>query len=312
MGTRINTAVAGRAALAVLLAVVLAGCAAQSAREAEAPAQARPPASLPAESAARPAAGAPAQDIATIVAMLEDGRMSEGREALRVLLAREPGNALARSLVRQLDSDPVALLGAEHQPYTVRAGDTLGGLAARHLGDSSLFVALARYNNISRPRLLAVGQTLKIPRRGALAPPSATPTLPAAGNGEARPAVPPPAAADGAAQRWQQRVDAELAAGQYAAAGDSIARARREAPAGGAWEAWLRDAERRRSELGRSQVAAYHEAAVVHFRNQQLDEAIALWDRALAIDPGFQPALGYRVRALELKRRLQELDSSGG
>ena len=156
MGTRINTAVAGRAALAVLLAVVLAGCAAQSAREAEAPAQARPPASLPAESAARPAAGAPAQDIATIVAMLEDGRMSEGREALRVLLAREPGNALARSLVRQLDSDPVALLGAEHQPYTVRAGDTLGGLAARHLGDSSLFVALARYNNISRPRLLAV------------------------------------------------------------------------------------------------------------------------------------------------------------
>lgn len=59
-------------------------------------------------------------------------------------------------------------------------------------------------------------------------------------------------------------------------------------------------------------VADYHRQALVHFRNQRLDEALALWDRALALDPGFEPALGYRARALELKRRLEHLEREDG
>ena len=55
-------------------------------------------------------------------------------------------------------------------------------------------------------------------------------------------------------------------------------------------------------------VRQYHEQALVDFRQQNLDQAIALWDKALAIDPNYEPALGYRARALELQHRLKQLE----
>lgn len=57
-------------------------------------------------------------------------------------------------------------------------------------------------------------------------------------------------------------------------------------------------------------VLDYHEAAIVRYRNQQLDAALELWDKALALDPQYAPAQGYRLRALELKRRVQNLDAA--
>ncbi|HQT43672.1 MAG TPA: tetratricopeptide repeat protein, partial [Halothiobacillus sp.] len=56
-----------------------------------------------------------------------------------------------------------------------------------------------------------------------------------------------------------------------------------------------------------AKVQQYHEAALVAYRKQNLDEAIALWNKALALDPDYEPALGYRARALELKHRLHQL-----
>ena len=53
-------------------------------------------------------------------------------------------------------------------------------------------------------------------------------------------------------------------------------------------------------------VATFHQRAIVLYRDQQLDPAIALWDRVLAIDPGYEPATVYRTRALELKQRLKQ------
>jgi len=67
-------------------------------------------------------------------------------------------------------------------------------------------------------------------------------------------------------------------------------------------------AKTRRVALRTALVEDYHRAAVVHFRNQRVDESLALWDKALALDPGFQPAIGYRTRALEIKRRLDRLE----
>lgn len=57
-------------------------------------------------------------------------------------------------------------------------------------------------------------------------------------------------------------------------------------------------------------VLDYHEAAIVAYRNQQLDSALQLWDKALTLDPQFAPAQGYRLRAMELKRRVQNLDTA--
>jgi tetratricopeptide (TPR) repeat protein len=45
---------------------------------------------------------------------------------------------------------------------------------------------------------------------------------------------------------------------------------------------------------------------VVLYRDQQLDKAIALWNRVLAIAPNYEPAVAYRARALELKQRLKQ------
>jgi len=70
----------------------------------------------------------------------------------------------------------------------------------------------------------------------------------------------------------------------------------------------LEPARERRQTLRQALLLEYHEAAIIQYRNQQLDAALALWDQALAIDPQFAPAQGYRTRALELKRRLRNLD----
>lgn len=71
-------------------------------------------------------------------------------------------------------------------------------------------------------------------------------------------------------------------------------------------------AQKGRAQLRDQLVLDYHEAALVQYRNQQLDEALSLWDKALALNPNFEPAQGYRLRALELKRRLQNLQPAEG
>jgi tetratricopeptide (TPR) repeat protein len=54
-------------------------------------------------------------------------------------------------------------------------------------------------------------------------------------------------------------------------------------------------------------LGSYHERAVVLYRDQQLDQAIALWDHVLAIDPSYERAVIYRARAVELQQRLKQL-----
>lgn len=301
------------------------------------------PAAPAAETPQAGARSAPVRDLRWIIDRLQDGQLVEGREALVGYLRREPGNPTARSLLQQIDTDPVALLGRNYTTYTLRPGETLGEIAGRHLGDPLRFVALARYNGIERARSVVAGQSLKIP----------------AGRGGLAASAPPPAAeadvvpAEERAEQFQKRIEAELAAGRIDSANAAIEQARAESPGGSGWNGWLDPLARRAralafqqrglAQLDRRQheaaydslgqalalepdlqpaarqrqavrgklVAEYHEAAVVRYRNQQLDEAIALWDKALKLDPGFEPARGYRTRALELKRRLQALGAAG-
>ncbi len=57
--------------------------------------------------------------------------------------------------------------GAAPQKYTVRAGDTLAGIAARFYGDADLWPQIAQANKIRDPRRLRIGQVLTIPPRHA-------------------------------------------------------------------------------------------------------------------------------------------------
>lgn len=47
--------------------------------------------------------------------------------------------------------------------YTVQRGDTLSGIAARFLGNASLFPVIASANGITNPNLIVPGQVLRIP-----------------------------------------------------------------------------------------------------------------------------------------------------
>jgi tetratricopeptide (TPR) repeat protein len=54
----------------------------------------------------------------------------------------------------------------------------------------------------------------------------------------------------------------------------------------------------------------YHREAMRHFRNQELAQAIVLWDKILALDPEHPLAPGYRARAMEMQLKLKQIESN--
>jgi hypothetical protein len=129
-----------------------------------------PPAHEPAaEAAAAPAplpqAATPREHVARALEFLNEGNAAEARAGLSAALAKSPNDATALHLLKQIDTDPVALLGDKSETYTVATGDTMSGLAERFLDDPLMFYALARYNGLASPKALSAGRTLKIPSR---------------------------------------------------------------------------------------------------------------------------------------------------
>ena len=59
--------------------------------------------------------------------------------------------------------------------------------------------------------------------------------------------------------------------------------------------------------ISSSLVDGYHREASAAFRAQELEKAITLWDKVLALDPEHSNALVYRAQALELQDRLSNL-----
>lgn len=350
-----NTSWSRPVTLTLLLA--LGGCLGQTAKP-PAPEPLPKPAAAPARKSPPP----PPLDLPIVIALLEDGDFKAARTQLKRTVAADPTDLAARQLLAQLQTDPSRYFGSAHTSHTVAAGESLAGLSRRYLGHALEFVALARYNNIPRPRQLQAGQTLKIPR-GYRSPLVTTGKVKPAANSAS-------AATDGAVlerdwppaddldvavlgERYRERIDALITAQRYDEAIATAADARRR-QASGNWTPWLNPLEARanallwqqrgmaqmelatvdsrqraydafgealalipaleparahRQSLRRALVLDYHEAAIVQYRNQQLDGALALWDKALALDPQFAPAQGYRTRALELKRRLQNLEA---
>lgn len=242
---------------------------------------------------------------ATVVnTYLQYGRYADGERRLRQYLARYPGDRAAQGLLRQLTADPREALGAASRNYVVQQGDSYSTLAARFLGDASRFLILARYNGSNDPSALHVGDTVRLPTAPSRAPAADTLVVRATADDLLTPAAPAPAGnpapaptpAD--AQRLQAESTALLKQGRKA---DALARLDQALkldphlkPAG---DQGLRD----------QLLSTYHERAVLLYRDQKLDQAIALWDHVLEIDPGYERAVIYRARAVELKQRLKQL-----
>lgn len=122
-----------------------------------------------AESAEGPAPDPPVSEeetetptLARAIDLLQEGNTGEAEEILQALADAESSSIVPR-LLEQIRQPPETLLGEEYIEITVQAGDSLSGLAAEYVGDSLMFFALARLNDIERPRLLQPGTTLKVP-----------------------------------------------------------------------------------------------------------------------------------------------------
>jgi tetratricopeptide (TPR) repeat protein len=282
---------------------------------------------------------APLLSLKQIVRLIEEGKHEQALAALKTFLAKDPKNQSARNLQRQLTVDPLKALGPAVSTYTVQSGDTLGGLAARFLGNAMNFIILGRYNHIKRGQDLQVGQTIKIPSVKKLRTlpdePQAAPSreqtvdvpevepdgsessaqvevhaVPAPVVSAVKPeATAPKAAVKPKSPSGNTQALAAQQAGLAAMQKNRLVEAEQDFSKALAIDPGLEPAKTRVAQVRQKLVRQYHEAALVAYRKQHLDEAIALWDKALALDPGYEPALGYRARAQELKRRLGQLNA---
>ncbi len=295
--------VVGATMFVTSLAVLLAGCAPISKFKSRVVVQ--PVAAK--EMAPQPVGGAVSDTSLTAIInnQILRGHYVEGERALRSYLVQHPGDRAAEALLRQLTVEPRQMLGREGSVYVVQPGDSWSTLSARYLGDSGLFLVLARYNGSTNPSLLRAGERLHMP-------------LSAVGDGQSNGAVATESTAPGSPQgtvpgskrmaesssvkaaRLQQEGIALMNQGKQDEALSRLDQALTIDPQ-------LRPSGSASVSLRKQLVASYHQRAIVLYRDQQLDQAITLWDRALTIDPGFEPAVIYRARAMELKLRLKQL-----
>jgi tetratricopeptide (TPR) repeat protein len=209
--------------------------------------------------------------------------------------------------LRQITADPVALLGRESFPYTVRANETLSRIAGRFLGDIYSFYILARYNDIKIPRQVSGGQVIRIPGKapppGALdaeprrtdKPASGAPTPTAAPTPPAAPAVAEPSTWEKAltsADAAEKRGDLERAYNDYRTA------------TGGELST---EALAKSESLRRRLVQRYTVNARSAFAKQDLDGAIRHWDRVLQLDPSNDTARLEQQKARALKEKIKSL-----
>ncbi len=254
------------------------------------------PTGAPRPAPAMPATPPPGASLAAIIErQLQPGHYAEGEQALRQYLAQHPGDRAAQGMLRQLTADPERWLGSRSRAHVVQPGESWSTLADRYLGDANLFLILARYNHSTNPSLLRTGQALRIPLSARGAAPATTAAA------DAPPADPAAAAPSPVAEarRLQEESVSLLDHGQAQQALARMDEALRVDPR-------LQPSGAEAASLRSQLLDSYHERAVVLYRDQQLDKAIALWNRVLAIAPDYEPAIAYRARALELKQRLKQ------
>lgn len=303
-----------RQSLALAAALAVAACATQ---EAGAPKSGEPPkapvAPSPKTVAPAPAPVAPAAPVAPeipaaearpaaqrlalqAVDQLQVGDEATARLTLEQAQKLDPANELAKNLMAQINADAQKELGSVFFRHTIQSGDSLSRLAQQYMGDRFRFWILAKYNDIPNPSRVAVGQVVKIPGRqpAAVPPPVAETPTPAPAPKAPEPEAPKPELAD-AMKRGADLEKAGNLEAAYAAYADAAARF----PSS-------QDAAKKRDASKAALVRSLDREASVAFQRQNLDLAIAKWDRVLELDPNNRKARLERERALDLKKRLAE------
>ncbi len=267
----------------------------------------------------------PAEALRTAIALLQEGDAAGARLHLQSYIREVPDSRMARNLLAQIDTPINEYFPAEHFNVKLARGETLSSLARAYLGDALAFHALARYNGISKPAQVIVGQSIRIPQTEAaiaardraqaesVAPDDSEPAkeITEAPTDVAEPpkeeveTAPTDATAD---QRDEEvrpdlltRAEAAAEAGEFESALDLVQQARQTSDDPAA-TARIQAIERRVAEF-------HYQQAVSAFSRQDLGATIHHADAVLDIDPQHTNARLYKARALELQSKLEALSA---
>jgi len=94
---------------------------------------------------------------------LQVGEEEDAEWALEQALVLKPGSKISQTLLHQIESDAINVLGENYFEYTIQRGDSLSKLAKEYLNDPLKFYILAKYNQISNPSRLVIGRSINIP-----------------------------------------------------------------------------------------------------------------------------------------------------
>ena len=94
---------------------------------------------------------------------LENGEEGQALAELEAYLIDVPRSNSARNLIEQISTDSRQYFPSENFKVNLTSGASLSTLAKKYLGSALKFYALAKYNNISNPSRVNIGQEIKIP-----------------------------------------------------------------------------------------------------------------------------------------------------
>ncbi len=115
------------------------------------------------------------EHVQNAVTALQYGQEANAKADLEAALRQDPESKIAKSLMAQIQADPVQYFGGQESfSYTVQSGDSLSTIARRFLDDPLKFHILAKFGGITDPSHLQPGQTIRVP--GKKPPEVAVPT----------------------------------------------------------------------------------------------------------------------------------------
>ena len=94
---------------------------------------------------------------------LENGQEGQAKVELQSYLASIPDSKSAKDLLTQIEMDPKTFFPQESFAVVLKSGESLSTLSKNYLGSALKFYALAKYNQISNPSRVNIGQTINIP-----------------------------------------------------------------------------------------------------------------------------------------------------
>lgn len=94
---------------------------------------------------------------------LEHGEQEKASIELEEYLRNVPNSSRAKSLLEQIKQETNQYFPENSFAVTLSSGESLSTLAKKYLGSPLKFYALAKYNNISNPSRVNIGQTINVP-----------------------------------------------------------------------------------------------------------------------------------------------------